>query len=144
MPLNNSNSTRVKDVIILDLPKINSENGNITAIENAQVIPFNTKRVYYLYDIPSGSERGGHAHIELRQLIVAASGSFLITLDDGFEKRQIILNRPNKGLLMPPGIWRELSDFSSGSICLVLASHVYNESDYIRDYEEFKKFKELK
>ena len=104
-------------------------------------IPFKIKRVYYLYDVPGGEERGGHAHKNLFQLIVAASGSFDVVLDDGFEKKTIQLNRPYNGLIIVPGIWRELSNFSSGSICLVLASEVYKIKDYIRDYSLFKDLK---
>lgn len=99
------------------------------------------KRIYYLYDIPGGESRGGHAHKELRQLIVAASGSFTVTLDDGKVKRKFVLNRPYQGLLIVPGIWRTLDDFSSGAVCLVLASHVYDETDYIRSYNDFVNYK---
>lgn len=136
--------SKVSDVILLELPKICSEKGNISVVENNKIIPFDVNRIYYLYDIPAGSDRGGHAHKELRQLIIAASGSFKIILDDGSTKREVTLNNPNKGLLLPPGLWRELIDFSSGSICLVLASQEYNENDYIRNYQEFKFFKENK
>jgi hypothetical protein len=108
-----------------------------------QEIPFEVKRVYYLYDIPGGESRGGHAHKSLQQLIIAASGSFDLILDDGKVKRTFQLNRPYIGVLMPAGLWRELDNFSSGSICLVLASKPYEESDYLRDYYEFKKYKGL-
>ena len=120
------------------MSKVHGISGNITVIENRKSIPFDIKRIYYLYDIPGGEKRGGHAHKELRQLIVAASGSFTVLLDDGINKKIVHLNRPNYGLLVVPGIWRELEDFSSGAICLVLASLKYSESDYIRIYDEFK------
>jgi len=114
--------------------------GNITAVEPHLNIPFEIERIYYLYDVPGGAERGGHAHKNLRQLIVSASGSFDVILDDGIDKKQITLNRPYSGLLIVPGIWRELSNFSSGAVCLVLASLRYDESDYIRDYGDFLKY----
>jgi len=126
---------------ILEFNTVHNRSGNITFVENRQNIPFEIKRVYYLYDVPSGAERGGHAHKELYQLIIAASGSFDIIVDDGQNKRIFELNRPNYGLLIVPGIWREIVNFSSGAICLVLASHAYNEKDYIRDYKEFRKLK---
>lgn len=115
--------------------------GDLSVVENYINIPFEVKRVYYLYDIPGGAERGGHAHKNLHQLIIAASGSFTVMLDDGKTKRSVSLNRPYQGLLIVPGIWRELVDFSSGAICLVLASEKYDESDYIRDYNDFLMFK---
>ncbi len=115
--------------------------GNITVVNNQFEVPFETKRIYYLYDIPGGESRGGHAHKSLHQLIVAASGSFDVILNDGSIKRTINLSRPYYGLYFPPGIWRELDNFSSGSICLVLASEIYDEEDYIRTYEEYLKFK---
>lgn len=126
---------------LLDLNRINNRAGNITVIENNVHIPFEVKRVYYLYDIPGGAERGGHAHRELQQLIVAASGCFDVSLDDGRNKKTIQLNRPYFGLLITPGIWRELTNFSSGVICLVLASDFYNENDYIRNYDDFLNYK---
>ena len=104
-------------------------------------MPFEVKRIYYLYDIPGGEDRGGHAHKELRQLIVAASGSFNVLLDDGLNKKIVTLNRPDYGLLVVPGIWRELMEFSSGAICLVLASEVYDDTDYIREYDDFKSYR---
>ena len=128
----------VFDCSVIDMSKVHSISGNITVIENKKNIPFDIKRIYYLYDIPGGEKRGGHAHKELHQLIVAASGSFKVILDDGTNKKIIHLNRPNYGLLVVPGIWRELLEFSSGAICLVLASLKYNDSDYIRIYDEFK------
>lgn len=135
------NSTTVYDCTLIELPKVNNRAGNITIVENQEGIPFNVQRVYYLYDIPNGSTRGGHAHKELFQLIVAASGSFEVILDDGKFKRTFFLNRPNYGLLVPPGLWRELVNFSSGSILMVLASLKYDEDDYIRLYDDFLDFK---
>ncbi len=128
----------VFDCYVLPLNKIHNPAGNITIVEESRSVPFNISRIYYLYDIPGGESRGGHAHKELYQLIVAASGSFEVMLDDGNNKKIIRLNRPNYGLLVVPGIWRELFEFSSGSICMVLASHKYDENDYIREYNEFK------
>ena len=130
------NST-VNDCKIVQLNKIHNRAGNITIIENNLDIPFEVKRIYYLYDIPSNETRGGHAHKELYQLIIGASGSFNINLNDGVNDKTILLNRPDIGLLIVPGIWRDLSDFSSGSVCLVFASEIYSENDYIRDYDEF-------
>jgi len=126
---------------VLTLPKVHNRAGNITALNNSIDLPFEVQRVYYLYDIPGGEVRGGHAHKELHQLIVAVSGSFDITLDDGKDKKTVSLNRPYHGLHVVPGIWRELSNFSSGAVCLVLASHKYDEPDYIRDYSQFIKWK---
>lgn len=134
-------TSSVYDCPVLPLSKIHNPAGNITIVEGGQNIPFNIQRIYYLYDIPGGESRGGHAHKELHQLIVAASGSFEVMLDDGTNKKIIRLNRPNYGLLVVPGIWRELFEFSSGSICMVLASHKYDENDYLRVYPEFKEFK---
>ena len=131
----------IDDCCVIDLSKHTRANGNLTVVENNLSAPFDTKRIYYLYDVPGGESRGGHAHKELRQLIIAASGSFTVTLNDGRVKRTFLLNRPNQGLYVVPGIWRDLDDFSSGSVCLVLASHEYDEADYIRTYEEFLKFK---
>jgi dTDP-4-dehydrorhamnose 3,5-epimerase-like enzyme len=122
---------------VIELPKIHNRSGNITSLDNLLHIPFNVKRIYYLYDVPGGETRGGHAHLELHQLIVAASGSFDVTVDDGKMKKTITLNRPNYGLIITPGIWRDLLNFSSGSICLVLASEKYSEDDYIRNYSDF-------
>jgi hypothetical protein len=126
---------------IVELNKIQNRAGNISVFESERSVPFPLKRVYYLYDVPSDEERGGHAHKALYQLIIAASGSFTITLNDGISKRAFMLNHPNKGLLIIPGIWRELSDFSSGSVCLVLASMLYDADDYIREYNEFLNYK---
>jgi hypothetical protein len=129
--------SRVYNCSIVELDKCHHIKGNITVVENNISVPFNVRRAYYLYDIPGGESRGGHAHKELSQLIVAVSGSFSVTLDDGIVKRTFILNRPYQGLLVVPGIWRMLDDFSSGSVCLVLASHIYDKKDYIRDYQEY-------
>ena len=134
-------STTVYDCSVIALPKIFNPAGNITAVNNEIEIPFKTRRVYYLYDVPGGEGRGGHGHRELHQLIVAASGSFDMIVDDGSIKRTFHLARPYMGLYMPAGLWRELDNFSSGSICLVLASAEYSETDYIRDYDEFKTWK---
>lgn len=131
----------IYDCVILPLNKVHNRAGNITIVEGDVNVPFDVKRVYYLYDIPGGEDRGGHAHKELRQLIVAASGSFDVLLDDGINKKVVTLNRPNYGLLVVPGIWRELMEFSSGAICLVLASDVYSEGDYIREHQNFLNFK---
>jgi len=124
---------------IINLPRVSDSRGNLTFIEENRHIPFEIKRVYYLYDIPGGESRGGHAHKQLQQFIIAASGSFDVILDDGFERKAFYLNRSYYGLYVPSMIWRELNNFSSGSVCLVLASDFYCESDYIRDYEEFKR-----
>lgn len=134
-------STSVFDCSVIELRKIYKREGNISVIENNIDLPFEVRRVYYLYDIPGGAERGGHAHKKLKQLIIAASGCFDVILNDGKNKKIIELNRPNYGLLMEPGIWRELINFSSGAICLVLASHIYENEDYIRDLNEFKYYK---
>lgn len=136
-----SNNT-VFDCSIIDLSKIQNDAGNITVVENGKNIPFDVKRIYYLYDVPGGESRGGHAHYELEQYIIAASGSFDVILNDGKNKKRITLNRPNFALHILPGLWRELDNFSSGAICLVLASQKYLESDYIREYKEFLKLKE--
>lgn len=130
---------QIKKCRIIDLPKISDPRGNLTFIEGGNHIPFEIRRVYYLYDVPGGAERGGHAHKDLHQLIIAMSGSFDVVLDDGHEKRRIHLNRSYNGLYVCPMIWRELDNFSSGSVLMVLASNVYDESDYYRDYSEFIK-----
>jgi hypothetical protein len=135
------NNSTVYDCSVIDLSKVPTENGNITVVENGNNIPFEVKRVYYLYDVPSAEKRGGHAHYELQQYIIAASGSFDVVLNDGVNKRKISLNRPNLALHIVPGLWRELENFSSGSISMVLASHTYDEKDYIRDYDLFLKEK---
>jgi len=127
----------VYDCQLVHLKKIGNRNGNITAIENLKDVPFEVKRVFYLYDIPGGESRGAHAHRECHQFIIAASGAFEVMMDDGRVKRQVQLNRPYLGLHIPPGIWASEVNFSSGSICLVLASHEYNEKDYIRSYSDY-------
>lgn len=131
------NKNSVYDCTILPLNKVHNRAGNITVIEGNNDIPFSIKRIYYLYDIPSGETRGGHAHKELFQLIVAASGSFDVLLDDGKNKKVVTLNRPDYALMVVPGIWRELLEFSSGAICMVLASQKYDENDYIREYIDY-------
>lgn len=125
------------DCKIIELPKITDPRGNLTFVEGGQHVPFDIKRVYYLYDVPGGAERGGHAHKDLSQLIIAMSGSFDIVLDDGHEKKRIHLNRSYFGLYICPMIWRELDNFSSGSVCMVLASNHYDEADYYRNYNEY-------
>ena len=135
------NKTSVNDCRIITLDIHHHEKGNISVVENYSTIPFEVKRIYYLYDIPGGEARGGHAHKELYQLIIAVSGSFNVILDDGKEKRCFFLNRPYHALYVVPGIWRELDDFSSGSVCLVLASDLYSEMDYIREYNKFVEIK---
>lgn len=128
----------VYDCTIIELDKHHSDRkGNISVVQNGVTVPFDVKRVYYLYDVPGGESRGAHAHKELSQLIVAASGSFRVILDDGRAKRTFFLNRPYQGLYLKPGIWRDLNDFSSGAVCMVLASEKYDPEDYIRDYDEF-------
>lgn len=129
MPLN--------DCKIIELPKISDPRGNLSFIESGQHIPFDIKRVYYLYDVPGGSERGSHAHKNLYQFIVAMSGSFDVVLDDGREKKRFHLNRSYNGLYICPMIWRELDNFSSGAVCLVLTSEHFSEADYIRDYQQY-------
>jgi hypothetical protein len=128
---------KIRGCQLIDLPKISDPRGNLTFIESQRHVPFDIKRVYYLYDVPGGAERGGHAHKQLKQLIIAMSGSFDIILDDGEQRERIHLNRPYFGLLVDTMIWRELDNFSSGSVCMVLASIPYDEADYYRDYEEF-------
>ena len=137
-------NSRVYDCSIIEFSKHHAPQGNISVVENNKDVPFEIKRTYYLYDVPGGVSRGAHAHRELSQLIIAASGSFTVTLDDGEVKRSFLLNRPYQGLLVVPGIWRTLDDFSSGSVCMVLASHGYDKDDYIRDYDEFLEYKSKK
>jgi hypothetical protein len=137
------NQSNVYNCHVVPLSRIHNPAGNITVVEGDYNIPFTIRRIYYLYDVPGGESRGGHAHKELFQLIVAASGSFEVLLDDGLNKKIVRLNRPNFGLLVIPGIWRELFEFSSGAICMVLASHKYDENDYIRNYDTFAKQKKF-
>lgn len=123
---------------IIDLPKIvDPTRGALTVVEQLKEVPFEVKRVYWTYDVPGGESRGGHAHKNLYQLLVPMSGSFKVVLDNGMEKREFLLNHPWQGLIITPGIWRTLEDFSSGAVCMVLASELYDESDYIREYDQF-------
>ena len=132
----------VFDCSIIELNRHHSDRkGNLSVVENGATLPFDVKRVYYLYDVPGGEDRDSHAHRDLEQLIVAASGSFTVTLDDGKCKRSFFLKRPYQGLYVKPGMWRELTDFSSGAVALVLASDIYKKEDYIRDYDEFLEFR---
>lgn len=131
----------VFDCYTLELHRYIDRTGNLTAVENSSDIPFDIKRIYYLYDVPGGESRGAHAHKDLQQLIVAASGAFDVSIHDGVNKKTVSLNRPYIGLYLPPGMWREIYNFSSGAICLVLASGIYTESDYIRNYDEFLHYK---
>ena len=131
------NYNNLDEIELLDIPTINDARGNLAVIEK-DILPYPIKRVYYLFDVPSDSFRGGHAHKEQLEFLIALSGSFTVTLDNGQTKKSFLLNKPNKGLLLPTGIWRELEDFSSGSICLVLSSGEFEEDDYIRDYRSFK------
>ena len=125
------------DIKLIDLPKITDPRGNLTVAEGADVVPFDIKRAYWVYDVPGGESRGGHAHKRLRQLVVALSGSFTVTLDNGYEHRTVLLNHPWQGLVIETNTWRTLDDFSSGAVCLVLASDHFEEDDYIYDYDEF-------
>lgn len=134
----------VAKCMVVDLPKISDPRGNLTFIEGGRHIPFDIRRVYYLYDVPGGGQRGGHAHKALHQLIVAMSGSFDVVLDDGTEKKRVHLARSYYGLYVCPMIWRELDNFSSGSVCMVLASNLFDESDYFREYDEFLSARLLK
>lgn len=125
---------------LIEIPRIIDPRGNLAVIEK-EVLPYAIKRVYYLHDVPSGAYRGGHAHKECKELLIAVSGSFEVVLDNGKEKERVMLNKPNQGLLIDVNIWRELENFSSGAVCLVLASHEYDEDDYIRNYENYKSLK---
>ena len=127
----------VYDCSVIELQRIYSRQGNLTPVHEFEDVPFKIERVFYLYDIPGGEDRGAHAHKECHQFLIAASGSFEIVLDDGKNKRTVVLNRPYYGLHLPPGIWAAEQGFSSGAICLTLTSHKYDENDYIRDYDEF-------
>jgi mannose-6-phosphate isomerase-like protein (cupin superfamily) len=136
------NNNKVKQITLIDIPKIENSLGNIAVIEN-NVIPFEIKRVYYLFDIPSSARRGGHSHKKLKQVLIAISGSFDVVLKDGKTKKTVTLNKPDKGLLIENNTWRELENFSSGAVCLVLASEVFEEEDYIRDYAVFLESQKL-
>ena len=125
---------------LITIPKIQDQRGNLSVIEN-DILPFEFKRIYYLYDVPAGAERGGHAHIAQQEFLIALSGSFDVVLNNGEEQKTICLNKPYEGLLIHEGVWRELNNFSSGSVCLVIASAVFDEEDYIRDFNEFLKIK---
>ena len=127
----------VHDCKVLDLPKIHDPRGNLTFIENQGIVPFDIRRVYFLYDVPGGETRAGHAHYRNHQLVIAASGSFDFVIDDGYEQRRIHLNRPYYGLYLPTMIWRDIDNFSSGSVCLVLASETYDATDYIRSHDQY-------
>lgn len=127
----------INDCELLTLNKHSHPNGNITTVTGSKDVPFNIKRIYYLYGVPGGEDRGGHLHKDLYQIIVSVSGSFDVTIDDSYNRKTFTLNRPYQALLLKPGIWRELNNFSSGAVTLVLASDYYNEDDYIRDYDEF-------
>lgn len=130
----------VFDCALIDLGKIENDRGNLTVVQSLETVSFDIKRAFYLYDIPGGEARGAHAHKQCHQFLVAASGSFEVVLDDGVNKRTVFLNRPFKGLHIPPGIWAAEQEFSSGAVCLVLASEPYDEADYIRKYEDFLRF----
>lgn len=132
--------TNNTDIQLIEIPKIQDRRGNLSVIEG-ETIPFESKRVYYLYDVPSGSKRGGHAHKKQQEFLIALSGSFDVVLKDGKSTQTVTLNKPNLGLLIVDGIWRELRNFSSGAVCLVLASDEFDEEDYIREYKNFKLFK---
>lgn len=125
---------------LIDLPKITDPRGNLTVVEQLKEVPFKIRRAYWTYDVPGGESRGGHAHKRLQQLLIAVSGSFSVTLDDGREQHTFLLNHPWQGLLITPGVWRTLNDFSSGAVCLVLASEPFDEEEYIYDYNEFLKY----
>ena len=137
------NKPTVFDCSLIELPKITDRRGNLTPVTSNVNLPFDIKRVFYLYDIPGGESRGAHAHKECHQFLVAASGAFEVVLDDGVNKRTVVLNRPFYGLHIPPGIWAAEQGFSSGSVCLCLASDKYNEEDYIRNYKDFLEYKKL-
>jgi dTDP-4-dehydrorhamnose 3,5-epimerase-like enzyme len=126
----------LSDCTLIEIPKIQDHRGNLAVIENS-ILPFEMQRVYYLYNVPAGAYRGGHSHKAQSEFLIAVSGSFEVIIDDGTSKKSILLNRPDKGLLIPPGIWRELQEFSQGSVCMVINSDVFSEEDYIRDYHQF-------
>ena len=128
------------DINIIELPRVSDPRGNLTFAEEQQLVPFDIKRAYWVYDVPAGESRGGHAHKRLQQLVIAVNGSFTVTLDNGYERRSVLLNHPWQGLVINVNTWRTLDDFSSGAVCLVLASEHYDEDDYIYDYDEFLKY----
>ncbi len=128
------------DINIIELPRVSDPRGNLTFAEKQQLVPFDIKRAYWVYDVPAGESRGGHAHKRLQQLVIAVNGSFTVTLDNGYERRSVLLNHPWQGLVIDVNTWRTLDDFSSGAVCLVLASEHYDEDDYIYDYDEFLKY----
>ncbi len=132
----------VNDCQIIDIPVIKDHRGNLAVIENG-ILPFEMKRVYYIFNIPAGAYRGAHAHKHETGFMIAMSGSFTVLLDDGIQKKKVTLNRPDKGLLIPTGIWREITDFSQGSVCMVVNSHPFNENDYIRNYQDFLSYFKL-
>ena len=134
------NYRNLEEITLTDIPTITDTRGNLAVIEK-ECLPYPIKRVYYLFDVPSDSYRGGHAHKEQLEFLIALSGSFTVTVDDGTSKKSFLLNKPNKGLLLPTGIWRELEDFSSGAVCLVLSSGEFDEGDYIRNYQDFRNLK---
>ncbi len=134
------NYRNLEEITLTDIPTITDTRGNLAVIEK-DCLSYLIKRVYYLFDVPSDSYRGGHAHKEQLEFLIALSGSFNVTLDNGFQKKSFLLNKPNKGLLLPTGIWRELEDFSSGAVCLVLSSGEFDEGDYIRNYQDFRNLK---
>lgn len=136
--LKNMKNNNIDNVVSITIPKITDPRGNISVIEK-DILPYKIKRVYYLYDVPSGATRGGHAHKEQQEFLIALSGSFTLVLNDGKNEKKIVLKKPNEGVLIPTGIWRELEDFSSGAVCLVLASGVFEEDDYIRNFSSFLK-----
>ena len=128
------------DINIIELARVSDPRGNLTFAEEQQLVPFDIKRAYWVYDVPAGESRGGHAHKRLQQLVIAVNGSFTVTLDNGYERRSVLLNHPWQGLVIDVNTWRTLDDFSSGAVCLVLASEHYDEDDYIYDYDEFLKY----
>ncbi len=134
------NTSGISEIKLINIPVIEDSRGNLGVIQN-DILPFDFKRVYYLFDVPSNAYRGGHSHIEQHEILIALSGSFEVTVNNGFDKQIFLLNKPNIGLHIPTGIWRELQNFSSGSVCLVLSSDVFKEEDYIRDFDEFIKSK---
>lgn len=143
----NSDSHRhshIDDCRIIDLKTIGHENGRLSVFENLATAPFSVRRVYYIYDLPAGAERGGHSHLSTSELVVPLAGSFDVVVDDGHATKRVTVNRPDHGILLPAGIWRTLDNFSSGAICLVLASEKYDEDDYVREYDDFKKLTAVK